>query len=158
LGLQIGLGFYVAQKADLFFFYLVPLIPFFYAARMTNFCRASLFLHLNKETLIKSQNEGVSQEKWISKNNGLNNSHNDGWKSYLWITRFLDDRARSVDFILLLILIELTYPSVFVTWIIFILLVIKSFVIFAGSFYLVAQKEWAVRTLEAKIRDIKGDN
>ncbi|GAI05541.1 unnamed protein product, partial [marine sediment metagenome] len=31
LGLQMGLGFYVAQKSDMaIFYYLIPLIPFFY--------------------------------------------------------------------------------------------------------------------------------
>ncbi len=154
LGLQIGLGFYVAQKVDFMpFFYLVPLIPFFYTASLTSFCYSPLFDQISKESL-KIQNEKNLQKEKNGENNGADDIRSDRWKRYLWINHVLDDRARSVDFILLLILIEIIYPSFFVTWIVFLLLVFKRFLIFSGKFYLVAYKGWVERTLETKLNEI----
>jgi hypothetical protein len=156
LGLQIGLGFYVAQKASVIsFFYLVPFIPFFYAARLTTFCYRSLFQSINNENLNKSMS---AHDEILTKNKEQNGYENNGWRRYLWITRILDDRARSVDFILMIILIEIIFPNIFLTWIIFLLLVIKGFIVFSGTLYLVAKKGWAENTFEVKLREINIDN
>ncbi len=38
LGLQMGLGFYVAQKSEMIlYYYLIPLIPFFYGGKLHSY-------------------------------------------------------------------------------------------------------------------------
>ena len=63
---------------------------------------------------------------------------------------FLDDRARSVDFICLIILLELLY-SFNISWVIFLLILIKYFIIFLFSFYKVYKKNWAENRLHENL-------
>ena len=113
LGFQMGLGFYVAHKGGSIYLYLIPLIPLFYALSITNYSYSALFkaipglLH-KQDSEARGQHQGghaiVGASRW-----------------YTCLSGILDDRARNVDLIALLILAELVYPQVFVTWIIYLL-------------------------------------
>ena len=63
---------------------------------------------------------------------------------------FLDDRARTVDAIGLIIIIELIYDKIILTNYIYYLILFKLIVIFAGGFYLVYYKEF-VKNIISKL-------
>jgi len=159
LGFQMGVGFYVAQKSgDPFFFYLIPLIPFFLSTGLTNFGYHYLF-DFSTETALKKILQG--KESPTARSGGSKKPTGNGesrWKRYAWLTGILDDRARSVDFVMLLIVLEYLYPPFFVTWIIFLLFVIRGFIIFAGKFYLVVNNGWIENQLQTKLQELKEDH
>lgn len=148
LGLQIGLGFYVAQKTELMlFYYLIPLIPFFYTANLAFFSKR---MCMQKGIIIRQidKNKNKSVEQSLTGSDEKSKKLKDGRiKSFL--LNFLDDRARTVDFICLLILIEM-HTAFSVTWGIFCLLVLKQFLIFCGSFFLVVN----CRLAEVELDDL----
>ena len=146
LGLQIGLGFYVAHKGGAFYYYLIPLIPLFYLLSITDYSYSVLFKAL--PDLLRKKDLKTNTQ--CGNNGGIASPPR--WHAVL--ASFLDDRARSVDFILLLIVAELVYPQLFVTWTIFILLVAKRLIICAGKFYLVARRSWVDDTVTAELNEI----
>ena len=151
LGLKIGLGFYVAQKSEhLIFLYLIPLIPFFYATNLVHYSR-SIFSYPN---IVSDQLAIFSQKKKPpppTKKSKIN--------KFLvplrnFIEPILDDRARSVDFICFVILLEL-YFNFFCSWIILLVLIFKHFLIFLGSFYSVAFANFAENTADSISEEIE---
>jgi len=155
LSLQVGLGFYVAQKSEMVLFYLlIPLIPFFYAVRLHTFASLELFNnYITSEKIGDRGNTNVpvadsGPDKKIAEavveKYSLIQSFAKG---------FLDGRARTVDFICFLILLEMFTP-IFVTWIIFLGFVIKQFLIFSASFYIVARGGWAEKRLQNKGKEM----
>ena len=157
IALQIGLGFYVVSRTDMHaFYYLIPLIPFFYAIKLTNFSAAVLFNDLSKVNFLKAAMKKKSHLNIIAKTTedaklevlGKNK------KYYEYFASFLDARARSVDFICLLILIEI-FTNFSITWIIFIAFVLKGFVSFIGGMYLVIKRGWVEKSLEVISDNIK---
>ena len=134
LGLQVGLGFYVVHKSDIiWFYYLIPLVPFFYATNLVHYSRSVL----SYPNIISDQFKLYSQRQ-----NAKTSSVNNKKQKMIQLGRqligsILDDRARSVDFICLIIFLEIHYDF-FLTWIIFLMLVIKQLLIFLGAFYAVA--------------------
>jgi len=155
LGLQIGLGFYVAQKADLLiFYYLIPLLPFFYATNLINFSTTILFDSPILVKEITKHKHGVSPEPLTGKNEELSRVSKSRLGSiYYFIQKIFDDRARSVDLICLLVLIEI-YSQIFITWIIFLFLLFKQFSVFCASFYAFVKYRWAEIKLNEKIVEI----
>lgn len=149
LGLQIGLGFYVAFKtANPVFYYLVPLIPFFYAVKLKPFTRAMLFEEISKKGFINNgiktaDGRPASDEIYAKAKAGILGKYN---RYSRYFSNFLDARARSVDFICLLILIEV-FTSLSITWIIFIIFVTKGLLQFIGSYYITINKGWVEKTL-----------
>ena len=57
-------------------------------------------------------------------------------------TSFPDDRARTYDLVCLLIFLELN-GGIFLSWIIFIIFVLKKFILFTYSIYANINKNWA---------------
>jgi len=145
---QIGLGFYVAQKTDMMiFYYLIPLIPFFYAANLAYFSTGVwLAFDVIKGQIDRCVDTDMRQSLALE---GRKLSEIKGSRFKYYILNIFDDRARSVDFICLLIVIEI-YTSYFVTWVIFSLLLLKQFIIFCGSYYVVVKHGWA----EVEINDM----
>ena len=153
LGFQMGLGFYVAFKTDIvMFYYLIPLIPFFYATRLKSFARAILFEEISKKGFFsneiqKGTNIGTSGKTHENVKSGILGKYE---KYSKYLSSFLDPRARSVDFICLLILLEIIF-QINVTWIIFLLLLMKQLLIFIASFYIVGKGGWAENELNERI-------
>lgn len=152
LGFQIGLGFYVAQKSGIMlFYYLIPLIPFFYTANLVFFSkRMCTQLEIIKRQIDKHKNN-KTKNVVMDKSGEKLKLENSRLKYFL--LNFLDDRARTVDFICLLIVIEIN-TSIFISWVIFSLLLLKQFLIFSGSFFLVAKCKWAETELENNVSQV----
>ena len=75
----------------------------------------------------ENTSSGDTENKSIIKSKFLNNFQN-------FINSLLDGRARTVDLICLIVILELTY-SFNITFYIFIILIIKHFILFIGSLY-----------------------
>ncbi|MBF0444331.1 MAG: CDP-alcohol phosphatidyltransferase family protein, partial [Magnetococcales bacterium] len=90
LGLQIGLGFFVTWRNELYttpLLVLVVLIPFFYAARLTFFADAAI---------LKDVLDGkLKSIKVLKDSNTKLDSQTSFRRIYQIISSFLDDRARS---------------------------------------------------------------
>ena len=164
LGLQIGLGFYVAFKTGSHgFYYLIPLIPFFFAAKLKTFSETVLFTELSKKKFLESRMQGYADASRIhtTSENVKTNVLGKYKKYYEYFSAILDARARNVDFICLLILFEM-FTSVSITWIIFIAFVIKGFISFVGGYYITIKKCWVEKSVDAVIYNmrnaLKGDD
>ena len=157
MGLQMGLGFYVAAKSNMvLFYYLIPLIPFFFAAGLTNYAKQILFEYIPKEKTRQQDLSTVSESGTDDAEKGEKFTNRSLVDKLRFLTKVFDDRARSVDFILLLILIEILFPSFFITWIIFLVLIVKALIVFLGKFHLVVIEGWVeknMRGLEYESRD-----
>ena len=81
----------------------------------------------NKGEKITKKNQEISNILIILKN---------------FFQNFLDDRARTNDFICLIILIELSYDKIILTNFIYYLILFKLIMIFLGGFYLVYFKNF----------------
>jgi len=143
IGLQIGLGLYVANNSStLLFYYLVPILLFF---RMADLYEQSKLIILYNFTSIYQK--GLSSIKDFNNEDDQLDNHPKikiGFYNKLrkLFFGFLDDRARSVDFICGIIILELFYP-INVSPYIFVLIIIKHFIIFFVSFFKVAKGGWA---------------
>lgn len=157
LGFQMGLGFYVAFKTgNPVFYYLIPLIPFFYAVKLKPFTKTMLFEEILKKGFIaneiqKGADIGTHGKTHESAKSGILGKYE---KYSKYLSSFLDPRARSVDFICLLILIEIFSP-LSITWFIFILLVVKGFLQFISGYYAAIKGGWVERSLSGAIENIK---
>jgi phosphatidylglycerophosphate synthase len=157
LGLQMGLGFYVAFRAgNPTYYYLIPLIPFFFAASLNTFSRAVLFAGLSKKKTLDIRIQRYTDAGTIHETAGNAKASVLGkyMKYFGHFSSFLDARARSVDFICLLVLIE-TFTNISVTWIIFIALTTKAFVSFVGGYYITIKRNWVEKSLDAALYNIR---
>tara|TARA_B100000315_G_scaffold40571_1_gene35416 strand:- start:1357 stop:2229 length:873 start_codon:yes stop_codon:yes gene_type:complete len=151
LGLQSGLGMYVAYRADtLLFYYLVPLLLFFRAGSIIRYSKAILFEEISSENNVSLFQDNDSQGK--NQDNININSLERLYSKYknLFIG-FLDDRARSVDLICLIILLEIVFP-INISWIFFLLIVVKYFIIFVASIYIIGKGGWVENEMMNKLR------
>lgn len=149
IGFQSGLGFYLANNQNDIFFYLVFLIPFFYAVKLKTFAYSTLLNEIieNKKNFGEKHpiQKGDENEK-ISKK-----FSNDTLKKFYNIfSSILDDRARSVDFIILLFIFELNFNFILIKYV-FILLIIKHSIISLINIIIISNNKW----LENKINKIK---
>ena len=153
LGIQIGLGMYVAYRADtLLFYYLVPLLLFFRAGSLARFSKAILFDKISSENNVSLLRGNDNRDK-NQDNIKVNGSVSSYRKYKNLFMGFLDDRARSTDLICLIILLEIIFP-INISWIIFLLIVIKYFIIFAGSIYIIGTGTWAEGEMTNKLKEI----
>ena len=65
----------------------------------------------------------------------------------------LDDRARTMDLICLVILLELYFP-LNISWTFFLLLVVKWSVVFFATVYILCKGGWAENNMEAKLNEL----
>jgi len=153
LGLQIGLGLYVAvNSGTLVFYYLVPLLLFFRIANLYVFTQTIMFDEIAHRYDPSSLSNIIESNKKL-----LDDIPNSRSNIYFKIKKlflgFLDDRARSVDFICLIILLELLY-SFNIIWVIFLLILIKHFIIFIISLYKVSKGGWVENILNKKLVEL----
>ena len=153
LGFQIGLGMYVACKTDmLLFYYLIPLFIFFRAGSLSVFSKALLFDVISSENNVSSFQGNDNRDK--NQNNVKIISSENAYSKYKNLFMgFLDDRARSVDFICLIILMEILFP-INISWLVFLLIVVKYFIIFAVSIYIIGKGSWAENEMTNKLRKL----
>jgi len=145
LAFLVGFGFYVASYNNLFL-YLIPLVPFFQAIRLKSYSEAYMFRSLVdcKVKLIENKPAPNGEIPSPDQLTGL-----EQYKKYFYtFNSFLDDRARTVDSICLLILLELHFGFPKITWVIFSLLTLKQFILSLVSYYIIAKGAWMENIVE----------
>lgn len=152
LSMLIGLGFYVAQKSgNNMYFYLIPIIPFAFAANLINYTK----IIITDRDVVETEIKGLEKVKPVESADAANVSKKKEplrlfRRIYLLILNTFDARARGMDLICLLLLIEV-FSQVFVTWIVFLFLVFKNILWFAVSFYVVLYRGVAEEELRKQI-------
>ena len=147
IGFQSGIGFYLANNGNEIFFYLAFLIPFFYAIKLKSFAYSTMFNEIaeNKDYLDKTHPVQINDDK--NKEFKIKEKTK---KYYKLFSSILDDRARSVDLIILLFILELNFNLQFIKYI-FYFLVLKHFIIFLINIFIVSNNSW----LEDKVNKIR---
>lgn len=149
--LPIGLGFYVAQKSGMmFYYYLIPLFPLLAMGKLHSYAFYVLYKkYVTAERLRKYNGDTPLNGKPGEASNSTLR------KIYEKLERYIGHRAHTVDFICLVLLVE-TFTNVFVSWIIFLAFVAKEFITFTASFYFAAKSGWAEKELNKKLGDLSG--
>lgn len=158
LSFQIGLGFYTAFKTDVFlFFFLIPIIPFLYAASLRSYSEKILFTELLKDNFLKREMKKIKKAETTSYTETSDNIKKGVLGRYTSLfNRFnsvLDARARNVDFICLLLLLEMT-TNLSIIWVVFLMYLIKGMVLFMGSYCVTIQKGVIEKKLNSGLHNI----
>jgi phosphatidylglycerophosphate synthase len=130
IGLAVGLGFFVMHATGMtWLLYIIPLMPFFHGAKYTSFAKA---------VVLDNQREGQTSKSTIADLPKKSEEKKTAFSALLpsFITNLsslMDDRARSVDFILLIIAID-TYFGTYYSLINFALIFLRLFAQFSLSF------------------------
>lgn len=144
LGLQIGLGFFVAHKSGMIlFYYFIPIIPLCYAANFIQYAKGCLIDAGPISKCLESETIEVADAREPLLERPLIDRLGSKWLKPLFVAvkTLLDNRSHSVDFICLLAVIEM-YSPLFLTWIIFLLFVSKQVLIFTSTFYHAVAYDW----------------
>ena len=148
LGFQMGLGFYVAMRSGhMIYFYLITIIIALRAADIRHFT----YQHFSAQFIDGSTREDKAELKTKVFGASQHEQRTDNPSGWLMgrLRGFLDDRARSVDFICLFILIEVICPRFFMTWLFVWALLIRHLLIFLRGIYLVFRENWIEDTKES---------
>jgi len=135
----IGLGMYLFNATqEIHFIYVMILIIMIKSLDLKDYAyHRIMYYSYKKNTLpqkIKNKGKKITQKK--------NNIPNTLIILKNFFQNFLDNRARTNDFICLIILIELIYDQIILTNFIYYLILFKLFMIFLGGFYLVYFKNF----------------
>jgi hypothetical protein len=151
IGFQSGIGFYLANTYDKnYFLYLVFLIPFCYAIRLKNYAYSNLLNEIIENKDQFSIKHSLKNKKSNTKNSKLAKLEKSNLrKLYNLFLNILDDRARSVDFIILLFLIETIFDLRLIEYV-FYFLIFKHLIIVLISLFVYSNNEW----LESKINKL----
>ncbi len=144
----IGLGMYLYNSTqEIHFVYCMILIITTKALDIKDYTYHHLMykFYKNKKSIVKSKN---IKNKISNKENEIS-----GFLIFLknFFQSFLDDRARTVDFIGLIILIEIGYDKIILSNFIYYLILFRLIMIFLGGFYLVYFKKF-IEKLVLKIK------
>jgi len=153
LGLQIGLGLYVASRLEISgIYYLVALLLFFRSSALFIYSNSFLFNEISNKQIISDYiiNEKNKKKNKVKENNSTSILNS---KYAIFFIGILDDRARSVDFICLIIILEFFYP-VNISFLLFSIIVFKYCLIFIISFYKVSKIGWSENKLLNKIKEV----
>ena len=136
----IGLGMYVFNATqEIHFLYLMVIIIAIKALDLKDFCYRWLVYEFYKNSKLRNK----KNKKKIKSNIDDQNFS----KGLVFLKRFfqsfLDNRARTIDGIGLIILIELTYDKIILTNFIYYLFLLKILAIFVGGLYIVFFKDFA---------------
>lgn len=168
VSLWVGLGLNVANKSGMMaFYYLVPVIPALWAGDIMSKAKLWLFdVYLSKDRLQQeiSKDEAellVShsvQGKDTTPTAGntyrfINKVVDVGKKMYRLMDKVFEHRARLVDLICLILLIEMFSP-IFISWFIFLAFLVWQVVTFATRYYTVAKGGWVEGVLQNKVEGI----
>jgi hypothetical protein len=135
----IGLGMYLFNATqEIHFIYVMILIMMIKSLDLKDYTyHRIMYSFYKKNTLpkkIKNKGKKITQKK--------NNIPNTLIILKNFFQNFLDNRAKTIDFICLIILIELIYDQIIFTNFIYYLILFKLFIVFLGGFYLVYFKNF----------------
>ena len=137
IGFYLGLGFYIFNFSDYSnIIYILPLYPFLVAINLVVYSKMVILNELisGKKTINRGNKSGIQQNKMDFSNNTR--------LIKKFFNSFLDSRARTVDLICLIVLLELT-NDFNISFYIFILLIIKHLIMFIGSIFYVLNPNWS---------------
>ena len=147
IGLIIGLGFFtINQTSYEFLIYIIAVIAFLHIEVYTSAGKKIILADLNK-ILTENQKYKSDIDEEIKKENSAKSIEIKYPKLLKNMKGLLDDRARSVDFILLLILIDIYFNYNF-TFYIFLIVSIRILIRFILSFFFGARSRWAELFIE----------
>jgi phosphatidylglycerophosphate synthase len=153
--LGVGLGLFVESRSEsVLVYYLVILYPLSRALLLTNYSQSIMFKQILVMNYAGYRVQGKFNILKLEKNRKA-----DVQSSLLYniVYKFLDDRARTVDFIGLIIIIDLYFETNY-TFILFIVLVVKWVVAYVGSFYVVARGGWVEAKHDSLIKNVLVDD
>tara|TARA_B100001057_G_scaffold446114_1_gene484388 strand:+ start:20989 stop:21813 length:825 start_codon:yes stop_codon:yes gene_type:complete len=143
----IGFGFYQYQKYNNdIFIYMVILIPLLTLGYFEKYAYQLMFINLKKNKLEKT----ILDKNKKNKPNVID-KHYKKYKKYF--INFLDDRSRTIDLILLFLLIEIIYNFSF-TFIIFFIIFFKWLVIWLFSLFFHTTDNWSEKIILNKENEI----
>ena len=147
IGLTIGLGFFVINQTGYdFLIFLIAIVAFLYSELFTSFGKKVIFEDLNK--IIKNnQNDSEKIIKDSDKKNALRINLTNYPKWIIYFKDFFDDRARSTDLILLIIIIDIYSNQTFSLYI-FLIIFMRILFRFIFSFYFGVRTRWAEATIK----------
>ena len=145
LAFVISLGiynYYLFGENALFLFTLF-IYPFCYGTLLTKFSNNFIIEEINTKNLTTSSNK--SNFKTIKE------SHSG---IYNFFTIFLDDRSRTIDFVLFLILVE-QYGGPHLSWLFYLGVNLKWLALWFGSFIFSSKERYADDLLSSKLNELK---
>jgi len=148
--LGVGLGIFVeARNESILVHYLIILLPIFRILLLTNYSLSILFKKILDSDYSHDKASKASEK---IKKVDIRDSSIFSF-AYKLIYNILDDRARTVDFIGFIIILDLYFNSNY-TYYLFIIWSIKWCVAYIGSFYVVAKGGWVENENKAIIKSI----
>lgn len=165
--LWAGLGLYVANKfGDMgwvlsgtsiatIFFYLTPVIPVLIAINLMTSTKNKLFDDYIVK-IIRDNIKKAGESNTPPANANTASLYLKIRKIFNLINSIFEHNARTVDFICLILLLELFLPF-FISWVIFLAFLVWQIIYFIASFYLVARGGWAEKELKDKLEQINKD-
>ena len=152
IGFQSGIGFYLAYAYDdNFFLYLVFLIPFCYAIRFKTYSYSFILNEIIENKNLIDSRHPSNKNRQITNNSFLLKLKKSNLKKiYDLLNNIFDDRARSVDLIILLFFVEINLDLRLIEFI-FYYLIIRHLITVFVSLFIYSNNEW----LENKINKIR---
>ena len=152
IGFQSGIGFYLANTYnENYFLYMAFLIPFCYAVRFKNYAYYSLLNEFIENRKRLDASHPAKNNTDDIKNSKLSKLEKSKLRKFYNIfLNIFDDRARSVDTIILLFLFESLFNFKVIEYV-FYFLVFKHLVIVLVSLLVYSNNRW----LESKINNIR---
>jgi len=145
IGLTVGLGFFsMHQSGYNGLIYAISVAPILQGMTYKSFAKNVIIdnRHNYKLKTVSDYEKTTDLDRSGVGSKGLGNL-------LINLNCILDDRARSVDFVLLIILCDI-YFGTFITLYIFLLITFKLFAKFAFSFYTGVNNKWAESIVESK--------
>ena len=142
----IGLGVYQYFYFDQNNFFLAALFiyPFCFGTLLTKFSNQYILESITSENFEKHVNYSKPPKSIKDQHSGILN----------FFTWFLDDRSRTIDFVLLLILIE-HYGGPSLSWLFFVGVNLKWIALWCGSFIFSSKNNFADKILASKLSELK---
>ena len=142
IGFTLGLGFFAFHQTNYeFLIYLIAIIAFLHSEVYTSAGKKIIIEDLSK-ILSNSKKTFNNINKDTKQKHSLNTIKIKDPKWLNVFKDFFDDRARSIDFILLLVIIDIYFEYNF-TFYIFLIISLRIFIRFIASFFFGVRSRWA---------------
>ncbi|MDD5489032.1 MAG: CDP-alcohol phosphatidyltransferase family protein [Candidatus Omnitrophica bacterium] len=150
--LQMALGAYsYSRTGNIMFLYLLPLIPLFTLGRIHLFAYSELFKNMNSESQIRAFL--CRDKKEDAPFRGMADGGGMAARGYSLLNRVLDNRARTVDLICLLLVFE-QVSRYSIVWLVFAGFLVKDVLLFLCSLYAVLKGDWVGSSLRDKYGEV----
>ena len=153
IGLTVGLGFFAFnQSSHEFLIYLIVVSACLNSEVYTSVGKKLILESLDKLIFQTKSNGDFDEKKYKEKS--INESIKIKYPKWLnYFKKFLDDRSRNVDFILLIIIIDICY-NFHLTFYLFLIIFFRILIRFISSFFFGVKSKWA----EQFVEDLKKEN